>query len=431
MDSFGLFDFPVGQPLAARVRPRTVSEFRGHGGLLNNSIFQSYQNLNSTPPSLVLYGPPGTGKTTLARILADLSLRRFLEISAVNSSISELRDTFELSQAEIASGRSAAVLFIDEIHRFTKVQQDAVLKQVEEGSIVLIGATTENPRFALTPAIMSRALLLELKPLAEADLLSILENALTAERGLADKFQASSETLASIARLSGGDARKALTILESASVSAAIQNRQGIVETDITSSLQTAFVRYDDTGDQHYDVISAFIKSVRASDVDAALHYLARMLHGGEDPKFIARRLVILAAEDIGLADPGAVTLTNSVMNIVSLIGMPEGRIPLAEATIYLALAPKSNAAYLAINKALAEVEGGFAPEMPTYLRSSPAVAPTEAYQYPHDSSNNLVNQPLTSEPVGPYYQPGELGFETQLAERMRRIREILGKKGF
>lgn len=430
MDSFSLFNFPVGQPLAARLRPRTIDGFEGQSHLLDNSaIFETFKDPNSTPASLILYGPPGTGKTTLARILANLSERRFLEISAVNSSISELRDAFALSQLEITSGRPAAILFIDEIHRFTKVQQDAVLKQVEEGSVVLIGATTENPRFALTPAILSRAMILELKPLSERDLISILEKALSDEVGLAGKFEASSDVLRRIARLSVGDARKGLTILEAASVMAASQNRVEISDVDISSSLQTAFVRYDDTGDQHYDVISAFIKSVRASDVDSALHYLARMLHGGEDPRFIARRLVILAAEDIGLSDPTALSLADSAMNIVSLIGMPEGRIPLAEATIYLALAPKSNAVYLAINRALADVESGFAPEIPNYLRSTPAVMPSEAYQYPHDATNKLVNQPLTGEPVGPYFQPGDLGLEAQLAERMRVIKQLRGKK--
>ncbi len=430
MDSFGLFDFPIGSPLAARMRPRDLNEFVGHAKLLRNSgLLSSFGQAKASAVSLILYGPPGTGKTTLARILADMSNRRLIEISAVNSSVSELRGAFLISQEEVNNSRASAVLFIDEIHRFNKVQQDSVLKQVEEGSIVLIGATTENPRFALTPALISRSMLIELKPLQEKDLVQILSNALIDERGLSGGFKTSPELLSAIARLSAGDARKALTILETAAVSASKAGRKEIADVDVSSSLQTAFVRYDDNGDQHYDVISAFIKSVRASNVDAALHYLARMLYGGEDPRFIARRLVILAAEDIGLADPSAITLANSVMNVVTAIGMPEGRIPLAEATIYLALAPKSNSAYKAINKALAQVEEGFAPEIPTYLRSTPLEKSTESYQYPHDALDKVVDQPLTSEIVGPYFEPGSLGFELQLVERMKIIREILKKK--
>lgn len=431
MNSFGLFDFPVGQPLAARMRPRNIAEIEGHHEMLKDSVLlDSFTNESSTPPSLILYGPPGTGKTTLARVLASLASRRFIEISAINSSIAELRESFAISAQEVANGNSPALVFIDEIHRFTKVQQDAILKQVEEGSITLVGATTENPRFSLTPALLSRSFLLRLEPLSESDLVAILSKAIADERGLESRFQASVETLKFIARFAGGDARKALTILETAALSTAKSGRIEISEADVTSSLQTAFVRYDDTGDQHYDVISAYIKSIRGSDVDAALHYLARMIHGGEDPRFIARRLVILAAEDVGLADPSAITLANSVLNVVSSIGMPEGRIPLAEATIYLSLAPKSNSAYLAINQALADVQEGIAPEIPLYIRSSPAEHSNERYNYPHDLENKISKQELTGEPVGPYYAPQQFGFETQLTERLKQIRAIRDKKG-
>ena len=421
----------MGQPLAARMRPRNIAEIEGHHEMLKDSVLlESFANESSTPPSLILYGPPGTGKTTLARVLASLASRRFIEITAINSSIAELRESFAISAEEVANGHSPALVFIDEIHRFTKVQQDAILKQVEEGSITLVGATTENPRFSLTPALLSRSFLLNLEPLSESDLVAILSRAIADERGLESRFQASVETLNFIARFAGGDARKALTILETAALSTAKSGRIEISERDVASSLQTAFVRYDDTGDQHYDVISAYIKSIRGSDVDAALHYLARMIHGGEDPRFIARRLVILAAEDVGLADPSAITLANSVLNVVSSIGMPEGRIPLAEATIYLALAPKSNSAYLAINQALADVESGIAPEIPLYIRSSPAEHSNERYNYPHDLDNKISTQELTGEPVGPYYEPQQFGFETQLTERLKQIRAIRDKKG-
>ena len=423
MNSIGLFDFPIGMPLAARMRPLNLDEIRGQEHIKSGfGPLLAYQNKSQNLPSLLVYGPPGTGKTTLARILADLSGRRLIEISAINASISDLRAAYEQSTLDISAGKSSAVAFIDEIHRFSKVQQESLLKAVEEGLIVLIGATTENPLFALTPAINSRAMLVTLEPLETSALVQILNHALQDERGLDSKFSADLDVLEVIARLSGGDGRKALTILETASVTAGRNNSGVITVADVEANIQTALARYDSTGDQHYDIISAFIKSVRGSDPDAALHYLARMLVGVEDPKFIVRRLVILSAEDVGLADPNALNLASSTLNIVEGIGMPEARIPLAELTIYLALAPKSNSAYSAIDAAISDVHNGFTPDIPLYLRSSSPTKGIEAYEYPHDLEALLSRQDYLPTRKKAYYQPKSSGFEINLADRFMKI---------
>lgn len=430
MNSIGLFDFPVGMPLAARMRPLSLDEVHGQSHLLARSgPLVAYQDRSATLPSLLFYGPPGTGKTTLARILANMTGRSLIEISAINASISDLRNAYERSSEDIQSGKGAAVVFIDEIHRFSKVQQESLLKALEDGNIVLIGATTENPLFSLTPAVNSRTMLITLEPLSELDLKRILESAVSDERGFSGKFSTTEGTLELIARLSGGDARKALTVLETASVTANQRSSKFIEQSDVEANITTALARYDATGDQHYDIISAFIKSVRGSDPDAALHYLARMLVGGEDPRFLVRRLSILAAEDIGLADPQALNLASSTLNIVSQIGMPEARIPLAELTIYLALAPKSNSAYLAINEAIAEVQAGFTPEIPLYLRSSSPTKGKEAYEYPHDLEDLVSKQQYL--PVGDksYYKPKTAGFEINLVERLKKILGLRGKQ--
>ena len=382
-------------------------------------------------PSLLLYGPPGTGKTTIARLLARSSSRRLIEISAINATVKDLREAMELSRADSASGKGPAVVFVDEIHRFSKVQQESLLLAVEDGEIVLVGATTENPLYALTSAMISRTSLLRLALLSEEVLEQLLERALVDERGLNSKLTATSEVLALIARRAGGDARKALTVLEAAGLAAEQSGSKEIQVTDIEAAMPLALARYDATGDQHYDIISAFIKSIRGSDPDAALHWLARMIAGGEDPRFIARRLVILAAEDIGLADPSALALANATMNVVTQIGMPEGRIPLSSCVIYLALAPKSNSAYLAINAALADVEAGFTPAVPAHLRSSGLAGDGKDYEYPHDLEGNFSTQaylPDTEEPKT-YYVPKANGYEATLLERLRRLIELRGKK--
>jgi len=430
----GLFDYPVGMPLAARMRPMTLAEFAGQSHIVDDggplTAFQDMNSNNGQLPSILLYGPPGTGKTTLARILARSSKRKLIEVSAINSSIKDLRAAIDHSVQEIERGNHAAIVFIDEIHRFSKVQQESVLQAVEDGQIVLIGATTENPLFALTSAIMSRASLFRLEPLKDQELSQILSRALADERGLNGKFKAPDAVLAEMARLAGGDARKALTILESTAVNAKRQNSDELTLESVRQSIPSALARYDATGDQHYDIISAFIKSVRGSDPDAAIHWLARMIEGGEDPRFIARRLVILAAEDIGLADPSALGLANSTMNVVAQIGMPEGRIPLASTTIYLALAPKSNSAYQAIDAALGEVRAGYTPRVPAHLRSSNIEEDRIGYEYPHDLPNGVSKQDyLPPEDAGKtYYKPKSAGFEVNLFERLARILGLRGR---
>jgi len=430
----GIFDYPVGMPLAARMRPSTLAEFAGQSHIVSQggplTAFLADAEGAGQLPSLLLYGPPGTGKTTLARILAKSSQRKLIEVSAINSTIKDLRAAIDSSIQEIARGARSAIVFIDEIHRFSKVQQESVLQAVEDGQIVLIGATTENPLFALTSAIMSRVTLFRLEPLVDTDLLQILARALQDERGLNAKYSATATVLLEIARLAGGDARKALTILEATAINARKTESNELTSDVLRMSMPSALVRYDATGDQHYDIISAFIKSVRGSDPDAALHWLARMIEGGEDPRFIARRMVILAAEDIGLADPSALGLANSTMNVVAQIGMPEGRIPLASTTIYLALAPKSNSAYKAINSALADVRDGFTPQVPAHLRSSNIEDDRIGYEYPHDLPTGVSSQDyLPTEHVGKrYYEPKSAGFELTLLDRLAKILGLRGR---
>ena len=410
------------------MRPTRIEDVLGQQDVLNPAgPIASYLG-NPSPsqalPSLLLYGPPGTGKTTIARLLATASTRRLIEISAINATVKDLREAMELSREDSRSGKGPAVVFVDEIHRFSKVQQESLLLAVENGEIVLIGATTENPLYALTSAIISRTSLLRLVELDENSIIRLVEKALIDERGLNSKFTASSETVSLIAKRAGGDARKALTVLEAASIAVGKSGGVAINVSDVEAAMPLALVRYDSTGDQHYDIISAFIKSVRGSDPDAAIHWLARMLVGGEDPRFIARRLVILAAEDIGLADPSALSLANATMSVVAQIGMPEGRIPLASCTIYLALAPKSNSAYSAINAALADVSSGFTPAVPAHLRSSGLAGDGKDYEYPHDLEGTFSQQlylPKDGKERS-YYLPKSSGYEATLAERLKRL---------
>lgn len=438
-------------PLAARMRPTTLDEVVGQQHILKAGsplialATPIEQGAKVSAASVLLWGPPGTGKTTLAQVVARSSGRRFVELSAITAGVKEVREVLDRARNDKDLYGVSTVLFLDEIHRFSKAQQDALLPGVEAGVVVLIAATTENPSFSVISPLLSRSLVLTLESLSDEDVRSLIQRAVSDNRGLAGAVAISDELVEQILRLSLGDARRALTILESAAISAlsrvssksAKQSKSkkpvGVALADIESAADRALLRYDKDGDQHYDVISAFIKSVRGSDADAAIHYLARMIEGGEDPRFIARRLMILAAEDIGLADPQALTLAVSAAETVAMIGMPEGRIPLAEATIYLALAPKSNTAYNAINSALADVRNGVVGQVPNSLKSSNfAKAQSQGagvgYEYPHDSSRAVVPQRYLDDKVlgRKYYLPKDVGHERELGERWSKLRDIV-----
>jgi putative ATPase len=370
--------------------------------------------------------------------VARTSGRRFVELSAITAGVKDVREVMERARNDRDLYGLSTLLFLDEIHRFSKAQQDALLPGVEGGIVVLIAATTENPSFSVISPLLSRSLVLNLNPLGDKDIEEVIGRALIDPRGLPKSSIDDPKVLEQIIRLAGGDARRALTILEAAAMSSDTKPSKGkkrpsISLDDVATSMDRALVRYDRDGDQHYDVISAFIKSVRGSDADAAIHYLARMIEAGEDPRFIARRLMILAAEDIGLADPTALSLAVAAAETVSMIGMPEGRIPLAEATIYLALAPKSNSAYNAINAALDDVRAGNFGAVPDPLKSSnytgaKARGAGIGYLYPHDDSRSVLEQRYLDEKLADrrYYLPKEIGAERELSERWPKLRAII-----
>ena len=430
--------FSGGAPLAARMRPRTLDEVIGQEkALLSGSplqILAKAESANSSHTSILIWGPPGTGKTSIAKAVASSSGRRFVELSAVSTGVKELRDVIEKARLDQETYGVTTIVFLDEIHRFSKAQQDALLPSVESGGILLIAATTENPSFAVIAPLLSRSLLVRLEPLSQDAIFDLIKKAIVEPRGLGSKVEIDDAALNRIVEVSGGDARRALTVLEAAAsrVLELSDSASAVIGLeDVGASLESALVRYDRDGDQHYDTISAFIKSVRGSDADAAIHYLARMLEGGEDPRFIARRLILLASEDIGLADPTALSIAVAAHESVALIGMPEGRIPLAEATVYLALAPKSNSAYLAINQAIADVKNGFAPTIPASLRSNYlSKGETEqAYVYPHDDPNSVVSQ-VYVEGVPEYFTPKSSGFEKGLVDRWPALKRIIRGNG-
>ncbi|MEO0060728.1 MAG: hypothetical protein RL343_346 [Actinomycetota bacterium] len=445
--------FSGAMPLAARMRPASLGELVGQqhllkpGSPLQALATKAVPGEKSSTVSVILWGPPGTGKTTIAQLVARLSGRRFVELSAITAGVKDVREVMERARADRDAYGVNTVLFLDEIHRFSKAQQDALLPGVENGWIVLIAATTENPSFSVIAPLLSRSLLLSLTPLDDSDLVKVLQRAISAPQGLAGAVSADDDVLAQIALVSGGDARRALTVLEAAATVAIGSNSTGakspisspiaspiaVLDEHISGAMDRALVRYDKDGDQHYDVISAFIKSVRGSDADAAIHYLARMIEAGEDPRFIARRLIILAAEDIGLADPQALPLAVAAAEAVAMIGMPEGRIPLAEATIYLAMAPKSNSAYNAINQAIEDVRAGLFGEVPKPLRSSNHVGAKGAgagvgYLYPHDDPKAVVAQRYLDDKTlnRSYFQPKDIGVERDLVERWAKLRSII-----
>jgi putative ATPase len=436
-------------PLAVRMRPATIDEIAGQEHLLEpgsplRRLIEPGGGGRAAPSSVILWGPPGTGKTTLAYLVATVSGRRFVELSAVTAGVKDVRQVVEDARRRLATGGDETVLFVDEVHRFSKSQQDALLPSVENRWVTLVAATTENPSFSVNSPLLSRSLLLTLRPLESEHVRELVLRAVTDERGLGGSVQLDDEATEHLLRLSGGDARKALTILEAAAgavlsdeVSAEDEDDvPHIGLADVERAIDVAAVRYDRDGDQHYDVISAFIKSIRGSDVDAALHYLARMVAAGEDPRFIARRLVISAAEDVGMADPSALQTAVAAAQAVQLIGMPEGRIVLAEAVVHLATAPKSNAAYLGVDAALADVRAGRVGTVPAHLRDAhyagaKQMGHGEGYRYAHDWPHGVAPQQYLPDVLkgSRYYDPSDRGYERQVAERLERIRGILGSE--
>ncbi len=434
MDGTGVPAPSASAPLAVRMRPLTLDEVVGQSHLLGEGAPLARLIGHSTPAtSVILWGPPGTGKTTLAYLVA--GKRRFIELSAVTAGVKDVRAIIEDSKRRLATGERETVVFIDEIHRFTRSQQDVLLPAVENRWITLIGATTENPSFSVVGPLLSRSLLLTLKPLTDADIGALLDRAMADPRGLGGDVTVDADARAHMVRVAGADARKALTLLESVAEAAA--DNDGVITAAVTeSAMDAALVAYDKSGDQHYDVISAFIKSVRGSDVDASLHYLARMVVAGEDPRFIARRLVILASEDVGLADPQALLIAQAAADAVSFIGMPEGRIPLGEATAYLALAPKSNRSYLAIDAAIADVRAGKAGVVPSHLRDAhyagaEGLGHGKGYQYSHDAAHGVAAQEYLPDSLAGsrYYRPTEHGNERSITERLATLRRLLGRE--
>jgi putative ATPase len=419
-------------PLAVRMRPRSVDEIVGQSHLLGDGspLRQLAEPTGNAGVSVILWGPAGTGKTTIANVIARSSNRHFVELSAVTAGVKDVREVMESALSRISDGGAVTLLFLDEIHRFTKAQQDALLPGVENGWVTLIAATTENPSFSVITPLLSRSLLLTLRPLTDDDIASLIARAVSAPEGLAGSVTVDAEALASLVRLSSGDARRALTSLEAASNSV---GPGGTVTAEaVAVASDRALLRYDRAGDEHYDVISAFIKSVRGSDVDASIHYLARMIEAGEDPRFIARRLVILAAEDIGVADPTCLALAVAAADAVQFIGMPEGRIPLAEATIHLALAPKSNSVIVAIDAAIRDIRDGAFEPVPKHLRDAhytgaQKLGHGKGYVYPHDVDGGVAAQSYRDGDAPRYYEPRGHGREQELTERLARIRAILG----
>jgi putative ATPase len=425
---------PEEAPLATRMRPRDLDEFAGQTPLLGDGSALRVAIESGEPHSAIFYGPPGSGKTTLARIIAARVEGAFEEFSAVNAGRAEVREVIARAEERRTSGRPT-IFFLDEIHRFNKAQQDALLPAVEEGLVTLIGATTENPYFEVNSALLSRTQIYEFRPLTEAEIERLLRRALEDERGLPDAPVVPDESLEMLAARAGGDARVALAALERAAETTAAARHSEVTIEAVEDALQRKALLYDRAGDRHYDYISAWIKATRGSDVDASIYYLAVMLEGGEDPRFIARRMVIFASEDVGNADPQALMVANAAAQAVDRVGLPECALNLAQAAAYLALAPKSNASTRAISRAGAHVREHGAAEPPPYLQDAhyPGAARLgrgEGYRYPHDEPGAVTNQPLAPESVRGerFYEPTDRGFEGELRKRSRQLRERLGR---
>jgi putative ATPase len=424
-----------GQPLAERMRPRTLAEFVGQGHVLGSGKLLRRALEAKELPSVILWGPPGTGKTTLARLLATEARARFVPVSAVMAGVKELREAVAEAATHRDQQGERTVLFVDEIHRFNKAQQDALLPHVEAGTVVLIGATTENPSFEVNAALLSRAKVVVLHALTEADLRVVVDRALAdAERGLGGKgLEVSEEIRALVAQQARGDARRALTTLEAAAAVAApdAAGRRELTAAVIEEAAQQRTLLYDRAGDEHYGVVSAFIKSMRGSDPDAAVYWMARMLEAGEDPLFVLRRMVIFAAEDIGVADPRALMVATAAVDAFRFVGLPEGILPMTEAVLYLATAPKTNTALTAYAAAKADVDAHGALPVPAHLRN--AATPLgkslgwgAGYQYPHDFEGHYVREEYLPEPLRGrrYYTPSGSGLEAQIAARLKGLSE-------
>jgi putative ATPase len=431
---------PLSKPLAARVRPRDLDEYVGQPHLVGPGRVLRKAIDAGQVPSMILWGPPGTGKTTLAAIAARRAKARFVPISAVSAGVADLRRIIEEARELRRATGERTVVFIDEIHRFNKAQQDAVLPFVEEGDITLIGATTENPSFEVISALLSRSRVFVLQPLGEDEVRLIVERALVDPRGLNGTVAVAPDALDSLVVIANGDARVALNTLELAS-DAAAPDPHGVRNVDLAAvrdALQRRSLVYDRAGDAHYDTISAFIKSLRGSDPDGALYWLVRMIDAGEDPMFIARRLVILACEDVGLADPQALVLASAAQQAVHLIGMPEGYFPLAEAAVYLALAPKSDSIKRAAGALTADVEGTRADPVPLHLRNAPTglmrgLGYGKGYRYAHDAAEHFDPEEtfLPESLKGRrYYEPTELGAEAALKRRLEELRRKVREAG-
>ncbi|MET8160089.1 replication-associated recombination protein A [Sphaerisporangium sp. NPDC005289] len=422
------------EPLAVRMRPRGLDEVVGQRHLLGQGTPLRRLVESEAPMSLFLWGPPGTGKTTLAYVVAGVTKRRFVEVSAVSAGVKDVRAAIDQAKRELGMTGRQTVLFVDEVHRFNKAQQDALLPAVENRWVTFIGATTENPFFSVISPLLSRSLLLTLESLTEDDVRAVLGRALTDPRGLAGAVTLAPEAMDHLVRLAGGDARRSLTYLEAAAL--LVPEGEITVET-VEKAVDKAAVRYDRQGDQHYDVISAFIKSMRGSDADAALHYLARMIEAGEDPRFLARRIMIFASEDVGMADPTCLQVAVAAAQAVQMIGLPEGRLNLAQAVVHCALAPKSNAVTRAIGAASDDVRRGLIGQVPGHLRDAhyPGAAKLghgKGYKYPHDFEHGLVRQDYAPEEVRDrrYYEPTRHGAEGHFADRWAKIREFLRGAG-
>nr|WP_051581165.1 replication-associated recombination protein A [Pseudonocardia acaciae] len=424
-------------PLAVRMRPRTLDEVVGQSHLLAAGAPLRRLVEGAAPASVLLYGPPGTGKTTIARLMAGQGSRHFVALSALSSGVKELRAVIEDARKRLDYTGQTTVLFIDEVHRFSKTQQDALLGAVEDRLVLLVGATTENPSFSVVTPLLSRSLVLRLESLTDAEIGTLLDRALADQRGLNGEFELADAAREQLVRLSAGDARRALTVLEAAADAAAGTDSASIDIEIVRKVVEEASVAYDRAGDQHYDVISAFIKSIRGSDVDAALHYLARMIVAGEDPRFIARRLMVHASEDVGMADPTALPVAVAAAQTVQLVGLPEARLALAQATVHLATAPKSNAVITAVDEAIADVRAGHAGAVPPHLRDghyagAARLGNAVGYRYPHNVPEAVLAQQYPpDELVGrDYYRPTPHGGERALSERVPKLRRAIRGSG-